>query len=85
VDDNSVELALARVFQKLAEDGTAGDGIDVGRLALFAIDPDDFPSPILAELPEESFLGVKGMPPVCLPSVARCSSPFLICVPRAPL
>ena len=39
VDDDDVELVLGGIIQKLAEDGTAGDGIDVGRFAFFPVDP----------------------------------------------
>ena len=45
-----------------AEDGPAGDRFGVGRLASFHIDANYFPSPILAELTEQTLLGIEGMP-----------------------
>jgi hypothetical protein len=62
VDDHDIELSFDCILKKLAEDRPAGDGIDVRRLASFRIDADDFPAPVLAEFPEQTLLGVEGMP-----------------------
>ena len=58
MDDDDIELVLARVVQELAENGPFGDGLDVSGLAFLTIDPNGLPLPVLAQLVEELILGV---------------------------
>jgi hypothetical protein len=61
MNDHYIEVAFAGVFQELAKDRAAGDGVHMRRPAFFAVDSDWFPAPALAQLPKEAFLSVKGM------------------------